>query len=83
MKILSMKKLNGPGDLRADFSAEFGDPPWIVVRGMKLFARPSGLWPSMPGVKYQGKWEGYVNIINPETLNELARKAQEFYSQLP
>jgi len=78
-----MKKLNGPGDLRAGFSAEFGEPPWLVIRGMKLFKRNTGLWPTMPGVKYQGCWEYHVNIINPETFNELARLAQEFYDNLP
>ncbi len=83
MKILSMRKIKGAGDLKAECTAEFGSPPWIEVRGIKWFQRPSGIWPTMPGHKFNGKWEYHVNILDPGALNELARLGQEFYSRLP
>ena len=71
----------------AEFSAEFGDPPWIVIRGMKLIKQQSGLWISMPGKKYTTSvgvvWENYIHIVNPEIFNELNRIAQERYYNLP
>lgn len=85
-----MKKIKSETrpDLAAEFSAEFGEPPWIIVRGIKLLrSKTGGLWVSMPGHKHMemGKqvWENHVQIIKEEIFNELNRMAQDVYQNLP